>query len=170
MLQRFRVVSKSTGPPSPLHLINMNTVRMICDRSRVHTRERAAAVFTWNLTHDETSASVKTASDSPSVGEQAVHDPGPLVLRCQHHGLLHVVVLLLSVACAAHHPGLHEGGPRVRQQAFNASFIHLNTTHKSSLCGLGTGALHHETSCGLVAIATLNLSHQDVSDKIVILP
>lgn len=60
----------------------------------------------------------------PCVGKQAVHDP-LLVLRSEHHSLPQVVVLLLSVACTTHHPGLHEGGPRVLQQGFNAPLIHL---------------------------------------------
>lgn len=66
--------------------------------------------------------------DSPGVGEETVEDSGPPVLRCQHDRLLQVVVLLLRVSCPAHDPGLHEGRPRVRQQALNAAFIHLNTT------------------------------------------
>lgn len=65
--------------------------------------------------------------DSPGVGKETVQDSRPPVLRGQHDRLLQVVVLLLRVSCPAHDPGLHEGGPRVRQQGLNAAFIYLNT-------------------------------------------
>lgn len=82
--------------------------------------------FLFSLVFSQLQCGVITYScfSSPCVGKQAVHDP-PFVLRGDHHSLLHVVVLLLRVACTTHHPGLHEGGPRVLQQGFNAPFIHL---------------------------------------------
>lgn len=66
-----------------------------------------------------------TSLDSPGVGEEAVEDPRAPVLRRQHHRLLQVVVLLLRVSGPTHDPGLHEGGPRVRQQGLNAALVHL---------------------------------------------
>lgn len=68
----------------------------------------------------------------PCIGKKAIHDPFPLVLICQHHGLLHVVVLLLRVSCSTHYPRFHEGGPGVCQQGFDAPFIHLKTNKQNN--------------------------------------
>lgn len=78
-----------------------------------------------DLLQQPTSYAAAQLCDSPGVGEEAVEDAGPAVLGRQHHRLPQVVVLLLRVACAAHHSGLHEGGPGVGQQVLDASLVHL---------------------------------------------
>lgn len=77
-----------------------------------------------------TSSSAAQVCDSPGVREEAVEDAGPAVLGCQNHRLPQVVVLLLCVSGAAHHSGLHEGGPGVGQQVPDASLVHLRGRRK----------------------------------------